>query len=286
MFEDLYAPLPQVDAYLARIGYEGPVGLTEACLDQLVLRHQLSVPFENLDIRIRKTPVSLGIPQLFDKVVTRGRGGFCYELNGLFRALLEALGFRAWCCNCKVLKGEGPGHPALHRGVVVDLGGRLQYCDVGFGGPMPAGALPIEAGDEQCIGGDRYLLEAEPGVERGPWLRLSRRGREGGLTPLVSLDPRPVDPVDFLAGCHFCCCHHQNEYTDFTHKLLLNIRTADGYASLKDNVYRQREGDAASSTTLTSVAEMRGLMESVFLVPADFFDARLLDDLHREVFVA
>ena len=125
MFEDLYAPLPQVDAYLARIGYEGPVGLTEACLDQLVLRHQLSVPFENLDIRIRKTPVSLGIPQLFDKVVTRGRGGFCYELNGLFRALLEALGFRAWCCSCKVLKGEGPGHPALHRGVVVDLGGRL-----------------------------------------------------------------------------------------------------------------------------------------------------------------
>lgn len=82
MFEDLYAPLPQVDAYLARIGYEGPIGLTEACLDQLVLRHQLSVPFENLDIRIRKTPVSLGIPQLFDKVVTRGRGGFCYELNG------------------------------------------------------------------------------------------------------------------------------------------------------------------------------------------------------------
>ena len=111
MFEDLYAPLPQVDAYLARIGYEGPVGLTEACLDQLVLRHQLSVPFENLDIRIRKTPVSLGIPQLFDKVVTRGRGGFCYELNGLFRALLEALGFRAWCCSCKVLKGKALGIP-------------------------------------------------------------------------------------------------------------------------------------------------------------------------------
>ena len=170
MFEDLYAPLPQVDAYLARIGYEGPIGLTEACLDQLVLRHQLSVPFENLDIRIRKTPVSLGIPQLFDKVVTRGRGGFCYELNGLFRALLEALGFRAWCCSCKVLKGEGPGHPALHRGVVVDLGGRLRYCDVGFGGPMPAGALPIEAGDEQCIGGDRFgnyegLLPDAPGRE-------------------------------------------------------------------------------------------------------------------------
>ena len=106
------------------------------------------------------------------------------------------------------------------------------------------------------------------------------------MDPLASFDLRPADSVDFLAGCHFCCCHHQDEYTDFTHKLLLNIRTADGYASLKDNVYRQREGDAASSTTLTSVAEMRGLMESVFLVPADFFDARLLDGLHREVFVA
>src|SRR5919205_541160 len=82
-----------VDAYLRRIDYRGPLEPTAETLRQLHVAHLLAVPFENLSIHAGE-PVVLEDESLFDKVVARRRGGFCYEVNGLFSALLRALGFR------------------------------------------------------------------------------------------------------------------------------------------------------------------------------------------------
>src|ERR1041384_459142 len=78
-------------AYLDRIGVTGPASSDAAGLRALHLAHQLTVPFENLTIHLAE-PISLDEPDLIDKIVRRRRGGFCYELNGAFALLLEALG--------------------------------------------------------------------------------------------------------------------------------------------------------------------------------------------------
>src|SRR5690349_18713825 len=81
-----------VSAYLTRISYDGPVEPTLPVLHGLHLAHLRSVPFENLDIHLGR-PISLAEEQLFAKVVGQRRGGFCYELNGLFAALLREIGY-------------------------------------------------------------------------------------------------------------------------------------------------------------------------------------------------
>src|SRR4051812_10193641 len=81
-----------VHAYLERIRYHGPLDPTAETLRRLQVAHLLSVPFENLSIHWGE-PIELDDEALFEKIVVRRRGGFCYELNGLFATLLRALGF-------------------------------------------------------------------------------------------------------------------------------------------------------------------------------------------------
>ena len=86
-----YAPLPEREAYLKRIGYSGGTEPTLDNLHALIRAHQTAVPFENLDC-VSRTPILLEVERLFDKIVLRRRGGYCFELNGLFMALLRDLG--------------------------------------------------------------------------------------------------------------------------------------------------------------------------------------------------
>jgi len=97
-----------VAAYLDRIGYTGELTPSEPVLRELHRAHLLAVPFENLDIS-RGVPIQLDYPALFGKIVTRRRGGFCYELNGLFAELLRALGFSVKLLSASVADGAGNG---------------------------------------------------------------------------------------------------------------------------------------------------------------------------------
>ena len=150
MYEGVFSPIPDPGAYLARIGLEpddyrkalhpelpdSPSAFSarhsKDALDVLVRAHLMSVPFEDLDIYELGREVSLEIGDVFDKIVRRRRGGFCFELNGLFCALLEALGFECRAIAVRVLfEGEFP--PIGHRSTIVTLAdGKRVVCDVGF----------------------------------------------------------------------------------------------------------------------------------------------------------
>lgn len=88
-----------IKQYLKRIGYAGPVEPTFEVLSQLQMLHLLHVPFENLDIH---NNTKIDLKNLFDKIVTRKRGGFCYELNGLFYQLLKEIGFTVKMVSARV----------------------------------------------------------------------------------------------------------------------------------------------------------------------------------------
>src|SRR5256714_14530740 len=99
-----------IDEYLARIGYAGPRDPTPEVLRALHERHLLSVPFENLDIHLGREIVT-DEQRIVDKVVAERRGGFCYELNGAFAALLRALGFDVTMLSARVPRPDGTTSP-------------------------------------------------------------------------------------------------------------------------------------------------------------------------------
>jgi N-hydroxyarylamine O-acetyltransferase len=144
-----------VDAYLERIGYTGAREPSAEVLADLHRAHMLAVPFENLDIHLGVEKV-LDPGHVFDKIVTRRRGGWCYELNGLFALLLEALGFTVTRYSAAVVLTDPPSPDFVHLTLRVDLD-RPWLADVGFGASF---TRPLRLDDDrgQERDGKRYRL--------------------------------------------------------------------------------------------------------------------------------
>ena len=152
-----------VDAYLARIGAERPQALTPQSLQKLVRAHLEQVPFENLELTENQTQPSLEPESLFQKVVLRRRGGYCFELNKLFYLLLQSLGYDCHCVGVRCIMGRTEPRSISHRGIVVRFGEERWYCDVGFGGRGPKGILNLgnPAVQECCY--ERFQVLSEDG---------------------------------------------------------------------------------------------------------------------------
>jgi N-hydroxyarylamine O-acetyltransferase len=137
-------------AYLARIGHTGPVAPDRATLFALHRAHMRTVPFENLDIHLGRT-LGLDLEATFAKVVGRRRGGWCYELNGLFAWLLSELGFAVELHGAQVLLSDQPSESELiHLTLRVDCEGTAWLCDVGFG-DSPLEPTPLDSLDHGVL---------------------------------------------------------------------------------------------------------------------------------------
>ena len=99
MYEEYYAAVPDIDAYLARIGIHERKEPTLSWLNEILWEHQLHVPFENISEYDEKAEVPLGISRLYEKIVLHRRGGYCFELNGLLLKVLQELGYAATACH-------------------------------------------------------------------------------------------------------------------------------------------------------------------------------------------
>ncbi|QKV77897.1 arylamine N-acetyltransferase [Amycolatopsis sp. Hca4] len=171
-----------IDAYLDRLGVACPAAPDLATLRHLQERHLAAVPFENLSSHLGE-PVVLEEDALFAKVVHRHRGGFCYELNGLFAALLRALGYDASLHAAQVFHADGtPGPPLDHAAIVVSLDSQDWLVDVGFGRfsryPLQLSAVDAQRDPD----GEFLVLDAPYGdydvlLDGKPQYRLERRPR-------------------------------------------------------------------------------------------------------------
>jgi N-hydroxyarylamine O-acetyltransferase len=150
-----------VDAYLARIGYAGSREPVEATLAGLHRAHMLAVPFENLDIHLGVENV-LDPEHIYDKIVSRRRGGWCYELNGLFALLLEALGFKVTRYSAAVVVSDPLSPDFVHLTLRVDLG-RPWLADVGFGASFTRPLRLDDHGDQERDGKRYRVARAEDG---------------------------------------------------------------------------------------------------------------------------
>jgi len=145
------APVPDLDAYFARTGYAGPRTPTLETLHAVTFHHATSIPFENLDVRLGRG-ISLAPADIFRKLVTDRRGGYCFEQNALLLLVLQALGFRVTPIGARV---RGPitrdVMPArTHLFLRVHLAEGDWLTDVGTGGSSLTAAIPLEFGRESA----------------------------------------------------------------------------------------------------------------------------------------
>ena len=167
MYEAYRAELPSVQGYLHRIGVEDAGAPTKENLQKLITAHVKTVPFENLTIVRDGAVPDLTVEALYRKIVERRRGGWCFELNGLFYALLLALGYDARPIGARVmLRHPQEAGPVDHRATVVRLENREYLADVGFGATLSFYPVPLDGTPTP----DGLWVERE-----GAWLRLYRR---------------------------------------------------------------------------------------------------------------
>jgi N-hydroxyarylamine O-acetyltransferase len=174
---------PTVRAYLDRIGAHGPGVLDEAALRALHRAHLMTTPFENLSIHLNE-PISLAEADLVSKIIARRRGGFCYELNGAFGLLLEALGADVVRVAARVYGDGRLGPPFDHLALIVDLPGDSGQwlADVGFGSHSTY-PLRLDLGTQQDDPAGAFTL-ADAGAgdvdvlkDGQPQYRIERRER-------------------------------------------------------------------------------------------------------------
>src|SRR5215213_1808779 len=211
-----------VDAYLRRIDYRGPLAPSAETLRRLHIAHLIAVPFENLSIHAGE-PVVLDDESLFEKVVARGRGGFCYELNGLFAALLRELGFRVEMLSAGVARREGGFGPEFdHMTLLVTLEER-RLADVGFGDSFVEPLL-VDERTEQEQGARAYRIE-----EDGPRLVMLQRDGGGAWEPQYRFRLEPHTFADYAEMCRF---HQTSPESHFTRGRVCSRLTDEGRVTL------------------------------------------------------
>lgn len=218
-----------ISAYCERIHYAGPLEPTPQTLLALQRAHLFSVPFENLDIPFGRA-LRLDEAGLMDKIITRRRGGFCYELNGLFSRLLRGLGYLVVLLNARGLNDDGSlGIDFDHLALMVTCPESpvpRWLVDVGWGnGPLEP--LRLEAGLEQGQGGRVFRI-----ADQGGRLVLSEKAVDGRWIPHYAFTLQPRDYSDFTSGCLY---HTTSPQSIFTQKRICSRFTPQGMLTLSEN---------------------------------------------------
>ncbi|SOZ38354.1 arylamine N-acetyltransferase family protein [Cupriavidus neocaledonicus] len=214
----------QLDAWLARLGIAAPPSPTLPALDAVLAAHLASIPFENVDPLLRR-PVRIDLAAVFDKLVTRRRGGYCFELNTLLSAGLGALGYEVTPLAARVRWGV-PDHVTTmtsHMLLRVEVAHRSYLVDVGFGGPTPFRAMPLS---EPADDGFPYRLVPSPVPASASAFHsydLQARG-DAGWIPVYRFDLTPQPPIDFEARNWYVSTHPDSVFL----QRLMAARTDDG----------------------------------------------------------
>ena len=194
-----------VAPYLQRIDYAGPLSPTLETLRRLQFAHVQHIPFENLDILLGR-PILLDHESIWNKLVVRGRGGYCFEQNRLFATVLENLGFQVKCLAGRVQMGSQQVRPRTHMLLMIHVCGEDWLADVGFGGESLLYPLRFNIDEVQPQFGWQYRIAAEcdyytvQSMRPEGWFDLYR----------FTLEPR--HPIDYEVANHYTSTHSQSRF--------------------------------------------------------------------------
>lgn len=239
-------------AYFARSGYSGAPRADLETLAALHLAHASAIPFENIDVRLG-LPISLTLEDIEDKLVRRRRGGYCFEHNTLFLAVLRALGFDALPFEARVRFGATEIRPRTHMLLCVRTNGENHLVDVGFGWQGLLGPLPMDGTIHEQFG-ESYRVVAEAGQ-----LVLQMLGAQG-WADLYAFVPEERFPADFVMANHFTSTYPRSP---FVQTLNIQLSTATARHRLRDLTYIVTRDGRTEERTLEP-SELRAHLRDVF----------------------
>ncbi|MFI5274350.1 MAG: arylamine N-acetyltransferase [Ktedonobacterales bacterium] len=228
-------------------------------LRDLHLAHLLAVPFENLSIHYSE-PITLRDAALYDKIVRRRRGGFCYELNGLFAWLLRQLGFTVTLLSAGVAQANGGFSPEFdHMTLLVHhLDDADWLADVGFGDSFRQ-PLRLQPDVEQDgADGRRYRLRF--GTADGSWL-MQQYGESSGWESQYRFVLQPHVMADFADRCHF---HQTSPDSHFAQQRVCSLALPDGRITLSDRRLITTLHGVRDERELASEDEYRDVLDERF----------------------
>ena len=243
--------------YFERIGHEGPVGADLQTLCAIHARHPAAIPFENL-AAFTGEPVPLDLASLQRKLLTPGRGGWCFEHNLLLAAVLEALGFEVTRLAARVRWNVPPGVVTArsHMLLLVGVSGRRYIADVGFGGLTLTAPLRLEPGIEQATPHEPHRLARE-----GNGYALEARVA-GEWQPLYMFDLAPQEIADYEVSNWYLC---NNPASQFVKGLVCARAGADRRHALRNTRYAVHFPDGRTQRRfIGSVAELGDLLGGEF----------------------
>lgn len=274
----MYSPLPmQLDAYLRRIDYTGPVSVNLATLTALHRQHLRAIPYENLDVQLGRG-ITLDAERIFDKIVTRKRGGWCYEMNGLLVWALREIGFSVTELAAGVMREER-GDEALgnHLALLVHLE-RDYLADAGFGDGL---LEPIALEEHEIEQGPlRFRLQK---LDERFW-RFLNHPQGGARSFDFSLAPADRDLLSSQ-----CAWLQSAPDSPFVLNAVCQIHTADGLIMMRGRSVKVVNQDGVSQRNVTDAADYRSMLKNVFRLDVpevDYLWERILERDARRTMAA
>jgi len=239
--------------YLSRIGYMKDLSLSLDTLTELHSAHVFNIPFENLDV-VQGLPINLASNALFDKIVTRKRGGYCFEMNGLFADVLRELGFNVRQTLARTAFG-GTFSAKLHEVLVVNIGQNTYICDVGYGNDGISAPLLLELGTKQTqfVNTYRFIFD-------DTWGYIMQRKVADEYVPMLAMTLEECVPDDFEVASHYTSTHPMSF---FKMQRFATKPTPTGRITLTDNHWKVVDNDSITEQDI-SPSEFENLLQTHF----------------------
>ena len=245
-----------LDAYFERIGYSGGADPTEETFNELHVCHTLNVPFENLDVFYKKPPL-LDEESLYNKIVKNRRGGYCFEMNGIFSMVLKKLGFRVKNLLARVTIDGVNYTSKTHQAVLVEIGGQRWIADVGFGNDGIIAPLLLAEDMDQKQYAHVYRIVKEPRFG-GYLLQKKLAGIYNGMYAFT-LDE--CLPEDFVMSNHYTATFPASF---FLMMRMCTMPTREGRITLTDTHFKMTKNDDTTETGIDNDEEFNRYLKKYF----------------------
>lgn len=244
-----------LDAYLARIRWAGPVWRDYDTLAGLLRAHMQQIPFENLDVLLGR-PIRLDLDGLQDKLVRAARGGYCFEHATLFAAALEMLGFKPVRHAARVVMIRPRNEsPRTHMFLTVPINGKWFVVDPGFGALAPRVPVPLAEGEPAHCDEHVHMM-----VRNGSdWVLRARIGEKPIDAWASTLEEE--NAVDFEMGNHYTSTHPTSP---FVNRIMLRALTDDGRVTVMNRDVTFWHGNQPERSELTDRNALRALLVERF----------------------
>lgn len=224
-------------------------------LAKLQWKHLQQIPFENLDV-IRKVPIYLNLEKIYEKIVERHRGGYCYEVNGLLAWALRTLGYDAHLIAGTVLRPTGEWAKAnTHAAILVKLENKPFLVDVGFGGSTPYKPIPLNGTTQTNLNG-MYRIQK---VNNNEWDLMLKE--TDVFRTLYRFSTRRMELLDFHEGCVF---NQVSPHSTFTHVDICTKATETGKITLRDRTVKSVIHGVHSEISLSSEEDKVKILKEQF----------------------